>query len=227
MAKKTKPKKTKKKAPAKAKTYPKADGIPVYCSHTHIVDTNSLRPNPRNPNHHPGPQVEALAEVIKRAGWRLPIVVSTRSGLIVKGHCRLMSAQLLGKKKVPVDLQDYASEAAEHADLIADYRIPELSEWDMGEAKDLLESVDTGEIDVAMTGYSEEEIEAMMTAAADIDPGAPDPGTAAKSGKPVNHITLEIPMEHIDAVCLWLANGEEVTAEGMGKGVLKRAELIT
>ena len=117
MPKKKAPKK-KSKTPANNKI-PKADGIAVHCSHTALVDTESVVPNPGNPNHHPQPQVELLAKIIAGQGWRNPIVISARSGFVVKGHCRLLAAQHLKVKTVPVDIQQYATEASEHADLIA------------------------------------------------------------------------------------------------------------
>ena len=61
-----------------------ADGVAVYCAHDKIVDTDSLVGNPRNPNKHPKEQITALAKIIKRQGWRHPIVVSNRSGFVVK-----------------------------------------------------------------------------------------------------------------------------------------------
>lgn len=233
MAKKVTPKpkrkKLKKPTGATPSRLPRADGIPVFCSHTTIVDIESVVANPRNPNHHPGPQVDLLSKIIAGQGWRNPIVVSARSGFVVKGHCRLLAAKHLKKKKVPVDVQNYTSEASEHADLIADNRVAELAEMDRGELKDLIETIDTGEVDLDFTGYIEDEIEALMTAAADVDSGMFDETKkedAAKSGKAPNQITIDVPLEHVDTVCLWLANGENVTPEGMGKGVLRRCELI-
>lgn len=145
-----------------------ADGIPVYCSHSEIVNIESVIPQPKNPNKHNDKQIELLAKIIKAQGWRNPIVVSNRSGFVVKGHGRLMAAQKLGVSKVPVDRQDYASEAEEYADLLADNKIAELSKNDKGSLKDLLAEVDTGVIDIELTGFTEDEIEKMMTENADI-----------------------------------------------------------
>lgn len=92
----------------------------IHCAHDKAVETASLIPHPRNPNKHPKEQIRLLAKVIERQGWRLPIVVSERSGFIIKGHGRLAAALLLGCETVPVDFQPYASEAEEWADMIAD-----------------------------------------------------------------------------------------------------------
>ena len=107
-----------------------AGGIPVFCAHDAIVPTETLIPNPRNPNKHPPEQIRALAKIIRASGWRQPITISTRSGFIVKGHGRLLAAQLDDMAEVPVDYQNYASEAEEWSDLIADNRLAELSEID-------------------------------------------------------------------------------------------------
>lgn len=140
----------------------------VFCSHTEMVDIEKLIPNPRNPNKHPDKQIGLLAKIIDAQGWRAPITVSKRSGFIVRGHGRLMAAQKLGLSQVPVDYQDYESEAAEWADLIADNRLSELSDPDVTMLKDLLQEIDTGAIDMELTAYTADEIEAMINGDAQV-----------------------------------------------------------
>lgn len=137
--------------------------VKVHCAYDEMVDIDKLVPNHRNPNKHPKKQIELLAKIIKYQGWRVPITVSTRSGFIVRGHGRYEAAKLLGLEKVPVDYQDYANEAEEWADLIADNRIAELAEVDGKMLKDLIEEIDSGIIDLELTGYTEKEIEKLMT----------------------------------------------------------------
>ena len=86
--------------------------------------------NLKNPNQHPDEQIELLAKIIERQGWRAPVTVSTRSGLVVRGHGRLMAAKLIGLGSVPVDYQHYDSEEEELADLVADNRLSELAQVD-------------------------------------------------------------------------------------------------
>lgn len=129
--------------------------IPIYCAYDEEVAICELKPNPRNPNIHPKEQIELLAEIIKKSGWRAPITVSIVSGLIVKGHGRLMAAELLGCKTVPVDFQYYENESLELADLMADNRISELSEIDNKKLLNLFEEFDSGEVEFSLSGYDE------------------------------------------------------------------------
>ena len=85
-----------------------AGSVPVFCAHDAIVPLKDLRPNPKNPNQHPPEQIKLLASIIRATGWRAPITVSKRSGLVTKGHGRLMAAQLDDLTDAPVDYQDYA-----------------------------------------------------------------------------------------------------------------------
>ena len=136
--------------------------IAIFCAHDEIVAIEAVIGNPRNPNTHPASQIELLAKIISAQGWRAPITVSTRSGFVVRGHGRLAAAQLLDAESVPVDFQDYASEAAEYADLIADNRIAELATPDLPALADLLLELDTGDFDMDLTGFDASELERLM-----------------------------------------------------------------
>ena len=147
---------------AEPRTY--ADGVAVYCSHDALVDSATLIPNPKNPNTHPDSQIQLLGRIIREQGWRQPITVSKRSGFIVKGHGRLAASLLEGFKEVPVDYQNYASEADEYADLVADNRLAELAEIDEKKLAEIFADIDTEEIPMEMTGYTEEEVENIVSA---------------------------------------------------------------
>ena len=132
------------------------DGALVFCRFDDIVNVSSLKPNPENPNMHGAEQLELLGKIIKKTGWRAPITVSKRSGLITKGHGRRLAAIKAGLEYAPVEYQDYASEEEEHADLIADNRIAELAEMDDEKLSDLLRELDSiDDFDMDLTGFDE------------------------------------------------------------------------
>ena len=149
-----------------------------------MVDLEALVPNPRNPNTHPEKQIELLAKIIQHQGWRNPVVVSNRSGFIVKGHGRYLAARLLGCEQVPVDYQDYANEAAEVADMIADNRIAELAVSDDKELHALLSEL-SSEIDLDLTGFSGNALEDLLA-----EP--PKPEDAAEEAEKVKMKKLEL-----------------------------------
>ena len=153
--------------PADTKPRAYASGIPVYCAYDKIIPIEQLKPNPKNPNKHPQDQLDKLGKIIRGNGWRNPITVSTRSGLIVKGHGRMMAAELEEFKEVPVEFQNYESEEAELADLTADNRIAELAEMDTKMLAEIFADIDTGAIDFELSGYTEKEYEDLATAFSD------------------------------------------------------------
>ncbi len=137
------------------------DGAAVYCAFDELVPIQDLKPNPRNPNTHGDSQIKLLGDIIASTGWRQPITVSKRSGLIVKGHGRRLAALFKGLKYAPVDFQDYASEAEEHADRVADNRIAELAE--MNEEKLIKMVQDLGQdIPVELSGFTEEGLKDLL-----------------------------------------------------------------
>lgn len=148
--------------------------VPVFCAYDELLDIGKAVPNPKNPNSHPKAQIELLAKIIKAQGWRQAITISTRSGLIVKGHGRLEAALLLGADQVPVDFQNYASEAEEIADLTADNRLAELAEMNNTMLADILADFDTGEMPMELTGYTEEDLEGILDAIAGADDAEPN-----------------------------------------------------
>lgn len=178
----------------KVKIKGKADGIPVYCCFDEIVSVKDLVPNPANPNTHPREQIKKLAFVIKNNGWRSPITVSTRSGMIVKGHGRLEAAKYLKVKEVPVDYQDYESDNAERADLLADNRIAELSSVENKKILDLLEQCDAGDIDIQITGYTDEDYKELASAFDEYEKKEEQAETEPKAKKSVicPHCGMEI-----------------------------------
>lgn len=183
-----------------SKAPPEASGFPVYCAHTKIVALKSLKPHPRNPNKHPERQIAKLAAIIKANGWRQPIVVSERSGLVVKGHGRILAAQVLKAKFVPVDVQPYASDAAEIQDLIADNRIPELSYRENKDIVALIDELAQAGGDTEATGYAHDEVAALLKSLDDLQDGHP-PAGAGPEGEADTVIVIgpyRVPLPRVD-----------------------------
>ncbi len=89
-----------------------------------------------------------------------PLVYNSRSGNLVGGHQRLKIMKELGYKEVEVSVVDL-DDAREKALNLALNKIS--GEWDYPALKDLLEELNTGAMDMEITGFDMKEIEDLMT----------------------------------------------------------------
>lgn len=95
-----------------------------------MVSLSDIKLNPKNRNKHPPEQIDRLVEIIKYQGFRRPVTISNLSGFLSCGEGRYLAAQKLGIKSIPAMRQDYADEAQEYADGIADNAIDKWAELD-------------------------------------------------------------------------------------------------
>jgi hypothetical protein len=81
---------------------------------------------------------------------------------VVKGHGRLQAAKLLEVERVPVDFQDYATEAEEWADMIADNRIAELADLSTELLSGLVLDLGQTDFDLSLTALNQDELNQML-----------------------------------------------------------------
>ncbi len=124
------------------------------------VKISELRPHPKNPRVHPDSAIEKLERSIKEYGWTNPVLVSA-DGYILAGHARLKAAEKAGISEVPVIYLPLEGAKAE-AYLIADNRLQDETDWDYEKLKDLLQDLDTGELDLELTGFDGEELDRLL-----------------------------------------------------------------
>jgi ParB-like chromosome segregation protein Spo0J len=124
------------------------DGLAVMCSYDKLMNIADIISIPQNRKQYDDNQIELLAQVIKSQGWRAPIIVSTRSGFVVRGFGRLMAAQKLGAQFVPIKYKDYENQTQEWADMFATNRVVSLADTDEAMLKDLLQEIKAGAFDI-------------------------------------------------------------------------------
>ena len=88
-----------------------------------------------NPVMHTDEQIEKLANMIKKFGFKQPIVID-KNNIIIAGHGRLEACKQLNYKEIACIIADDLTEEQIKAYRIADNKISELRFWD----NDLLES---------------------------------------------------------------------------------------
>ena len=113
-----------------------------------IVPIDNLIPNPKNANVHTLEQLERLSKMVDFQGFRMPLVVSNRSGFVVCGHGRLEMAKLKKMKELPVIYQDYDSEAQEYAHMVSDNEIARWAKLDTEKVN--TEALSINELDLDM-----------------------------------------------------------------------------
>lgn len=124
---------------------------------------DAVKPYERNPRINDA-AVDAVAESIRRFGFRQPIVIDT-GGVIVCGHTRWKAARKLGLDKVPVHVAKDLTPQQIKAYRIADNKTAELAEWNLDLLPlELAELRDAG-IDWSLLGFSADELSALF------DPG--------------------------------------------------------
>jgi ParB-like chromosome segregation protein Spo0J len=148
-----------------------------------------LKPNPKNPNHHTPEQIQRLAKIIEYQGFRQPIIVSDRTGLIVVGHGRLEAAKLLGLEKVPVSYQSFDDHDQEYAFLVADNAIAEWSDLDLSAINAELENFDPA-FELDQLGLEDFKL----------DPAEKYQGTGGQPSEPTKALYLSFPADIYDHV---------------------------
>jgi len=120
-----------------------------------------LCPAKYNPRKISDESLGRLTKSLAELGNLQPITWNARTGNIVGGHQRLKCYQAMGKTEVEV----WAVDLPENKEKAANIALNKLSgEFDLPALKDLLQEIDTGEIDVEVTGFSMDELATMMSA---------------------------------------------------------------
>ncbi|MBC7853067.1 MAG: ParB N-terminal domain-containing protein [Pirellulaceae bacterium] len=117
---------------------------------------NRITPYDRNPRQNDS-AVDAVAASLKEFGFRQPIVVD-EAGVIIVGHTRWKAATKLGLAKVPVHVAIGLSPEQIKAYRIADNQTATIAEWDNELLKGELLSLDDANFDLALLGFSQDEI---------------------------------------------------------------------
>ena len=116
------------------------------------VPVSSLRPYANNAKKHGQEQLEKLKASIEEFGFLTPCVIDSDYNLIA-GHGRVIAAQEMGIEAVPCVFVEGLSEEQRKAYILADNRLGELGEWDMGLVDIELSDLAAMDFDVTLTGF--------------------------------------------------------------------------
>ncbi|HZT32792.1 MAG TPA: DNA methyltransferase [Bryobacteraceae bacterium] len=145
---------------------------PAMAKQIELWPVERLVPYAKNARTHSEEQIAQIAASIAEFGFNNPVLVDTSAGLIA-GHGRVLAARKLGLEQIPVVVLDHLSETQKRAFLIADNRISESARWDDEILRGELAELKDAEFDLALLGFSDDELEALLAEAAT---EAPVPG---------------------------------------------------
>ena len=130
------------------------------CKYDAMLEIEKIVRHPRNNNMHPIEQIEAFQRIISKKGvWRIPLIISKKSGFLVAGHLRLTVAESMGLERLPVVYQDFESEADEYQFLTFDNEIARWAKLDRHEVHLALEEIEGLELDdLGIQGFEIQEI---------------------------------------------------------------------
>ena len=122
---------------------------------------SELVPYARNARTHSDAQVRQIAASIEEWGWTNPILVDEKSGIIA-GHGRVMAADKLGLKDVPVMVAAGWTEAQKKAYILADNQLALNAGWDTEMLSLELKDLSDLDFDLDLMGFGEDFLAGML-----------------------------------------------------------------
>jgi DNA modification methylase len=126
-----------------------------------IWPIEKLIPYARNPRTHSAEQVTQLSASISEFGFLNPVLVDSDAGILA-GHGRMLAAQALKLREVPVIVLDHLTPAQRKAYLLADNKLAELAGWDHDLLRMELQDLQLEEFDLGVIGFSDEELAELL-----------------------------------------------------------------
>jgi DNA modification methylase len=122
---------------------------------------SKLRAYDRNARTHSAEQVAQIVASIKEFGFTNPILVAG-DGEIIAGHGRLMAAEQLELREVPVVVLDHLTPEQRRAYVIADNQLALNAGWDDELLRAELTALDDVGFDLSLVGFSDEELAGLL-----------------------------------------------------------------
>ena len=124
------------------------------------VLVSDLIPYARNSRTHSEVQINKIASSIKEFGFLNPVLIDKDNGIIA-GHGRVMAAQKLGLKEVPVLQIGHLSDTQKRAYIIADNRLALDAGWDEEMLRVEFDELADDGFNLELTGFDLVEIKAL------------------------------------------------------------------
>jgi ParB-like chromosome segregation protein Spo0J len=135
----------------------------------------------RNSRTHSPAQVDQIAASVREWGWTTPVLVA-EDNTILAGHGRVLAAQKLGLKEVPVMVARGWSEAQRRAYVIADNQLSLNAGWNEDLLRIELADLQASDFNLSLTGFAPGQL-ADFIGGKDVEPSAVFDGPAATASR--------------------------------------------
>lgn len=156
------------------------------------IETSELQPWENNPRIN-DEAVDAVVKSIKSFGFNVPILCDQQF-TIIAGHTRWKAAKKIGMKSVPVIILEL-TEAQRNAFAIADNKTSEIADWDYPRLRKILERLQSKKINLPSLGYSQGELQALLTKQKKFDWKAFEQRFKAKLSSMYVFLPIKVPAE--------------------------------
>jgi len=123
---------------------------------------NDIKEYENNAKEHPEWQIEQIANSIQEFGFNDPIAING-DDQIIEGHGRLLAAKQLGLSEVPCIILNGLTEIQERAYIIAHNKTTMNTDFDLDRLQYELNALKVEGFDLSLTGFSDYEIENLLT----------------------------------------------------------------
>jgi len=124
------------------------------------ISIDKLIPYARNARTHSDEQVAQIAASIREFGFNNPVLIAD-DNTIIAGHGRVMAARKLGLTDAPCIKLSHLSETQRKAYILADNKLALNAGWENSLLSVELEELIGSGFDISLTGFTQEEIDAL------------------------------------------------------------------
>jgi ParB-like chromosome segregation protein Spo0J len=133
-----------------------------------LIPIDKLIPYANNARVHSEDQIIKLQSSLREFGFVNPVLIDKDYGIIA-GHGRVEAAKREGIAEVPCVLVEHLTEAQKRAYILADNRLALDATWDLEMLRVELDALEELDFDLEMTGFSDNEIEALTSTPEGLD----------------------------------------------------------
>ncbi|GHU76199.1 methyltransferase [Clostridia bacterium] len=132
-----------------------------------MLSLAGIKPNPNNAKEHPPEQIEQIVRSIDAFGMNDPIAVD-ENNVIIEGHGRLLALQKMNAENAPCIRLSHLSEEQKRAYILAHNKLTLNTGFDIDVLKGEFDFLNSAEFDVTLSGFTQDELDAMFKTEADV-----------------------------------------------------------